>query len=205
MAGWSANAAGNTRGAKQCPTLPSKCSSIHELTSPDWAGKRAGLKEGQERSSQRSGCLKRKEKNGDWGSGWEAKRQKDQSHARDAELSAWLIKFPSAFPFPVLGRRLKDRLKSDALASCKALSQVRSISINYLLELFSLGGRLEQPAPSQPDPAESLDAGLSGIGGRFRDFSLFTHFNAQSISPPSAPSPPPARAESWDGISENRQ
>lgn len=71
-------------------------------------------------------------------SGWETKRQKGQSHARDAELAAWLIRFLSPFPFPVLGRRLQDRLKSDALASCKALSQVGSISINYLLELFSL-------------------------------------------------------------------
>lgn len=147
LVGWAANAAGNTRGAKQCQTLPRKCSGIHELTSPDWAGKRAGLKGRQERSN-RSGYLNRKEKvrMGNWSCGWEAKRQKGQSHAQDADLSAGLIKFLS--PFPAIGRRLQNRLESDALASCKALSRVRSISINYLLALFSLGGRLELPASS---------------------------------------------------------
>ncbi|CAO2628186.1 hypothetical protein LEMLEM_LOCUS19873 [Lemmus lemmus] len=38
-----------------------------------------------------------------------------------------------------------------------------------------------------------------------REFSLFTQFNSQSISPRTASSPPPARAESWEGISANRQ
>lgn len=66
LAGWAANAAGNPRGAKQCQTLPRKCSGIHELTSLDWAGKRAGLKGGQERSNW-SSCLKRKEKDGEPG------------------------------------------------------------------------------------------------------------------------------------------
>lgn len=77
LVGWAANAAGNTRGAKQCQTLPRKCSGIHELTSLDWAEKRAGLKGGPERSN-RSGCLKRKEKvrMGNRSSGWEAKPQK---------------------------------------------------------------------------------------------------------------------------------
>lgn len=51
----------------------------------------------------------------------------------------------------------------------------------------------------------SLLTQLRGAGVLGREFSLFTHFNAQSIFPRAAPSPPPARAESWDGISANRQ
>lgn len=84
---------------------------------------------------------------GNRGSRWKAKRKKGQSHARDGELTGWLIRILAQLSFPVLGRRLQSRLKSDALVSCKALSRVRSIPINYLLALFSLGGRLAQPAP----------------------------------------------------------
>ncbi|EDL04830.1 mCG147124 [Mus musculus] len=79
----------------------------------------------------------------------------------------------------------------------------QSPSIIYLSSFpWEAGWSILHP---QPDPAESLDAALRGAGARFRYFSLFTHFNAQSVSPCAAPSPPPARAESWDGFSANRQ
>lgn len=102
------------------------------------------------------------------------KTKKGQSHARDGELSAWLVKILALLPFPVLGRRLQNRLKSDVLVSSKALSRVRSISINYLIELFSLGGQLELPAPSFGLILWSLLMQLKGAGARLPGV-LFVH------------------------------
>lgn len=143
---------------------------------------------------------------GNRGSGWEASRQKGQSHARDGELSAWLIKILAPLPFPVLGRRLQNRLKSDVLVSCNALSRVRSISINYLLELFSLGGPLEQPA-TLGLTLWSLLMQLRGAGARLAAGSSLcslTLILSRSLHARLLPHPL-SRAESWDGISANRQ
>uniref|UniRef100_A0A8D2JPL8 Uncharacterized protein n=1 Tax=Sciurus vulgaris TaxID=55149 RepID=A0A8D2JPL8_SCIVU len=62
-------------------------------------------------------------------------------------------------------------------------------------------------------PREAGSNSLPGVTGFSRcscealaggcwEFSLFTHFNSQSSSPRGSPSPPPARAESSDVVSD---
>jgi hypothetical protein len=60
--------------SRRAPEVPSGArrsrESIHELTSTDWAGERAGLKEGLDSSNHREVTLKRKEKVGTRNQGW---------------------------------------------------------------------------------------------------------------------------------------
>lgn len=112
-------------------------------------GSRRDCKGGQDSSNAREITFKRKEKTGTGGRGEggrrETGRQKGRSHARDGR-SAAALKVVAPLSHPVLGRGFQNRLKSDALVFCKALFRVRSISINYLFELFSQGGGFEQPS-----------------------------------------------------------
>lgn len=126
------------------------------------------------------------------GKGWGvARRQKGRSHARDGRSEAKL-KVLAALLYPVLGRWLQNRWKSDVPVFCKALSWARSISINFSLELFSQ----QTDASSLPGGTEVSWCSCEALAGGCWEFSLFAHFNSQSSSPRGARSPPPSRAES---------
>lgn len=201
-AGWSCGSEpANPRGTTPCQTLPGKCTDIHELTSPAWAGEGAGWQGRQSRSNQREATFRREEKKaGADAEGRVASRQKRAGATPEMEdperrSPSWLHShIPS---LAEASKAARNRMRWFSAELCSGPDQSPSIIYS---SSGSRGGGFQEPSGWDL----RLPMQLRGAGGRQLRVSLFAHFNSRLSSPRGAPSPPPARAESSDVVSARR-